>query len=68
MGVEAKNNVKIEASSHNGNVFVELRNIAISNISMSTRNGNTRNRFRECSEGYTAYGKARTYNGNVIIK
>lgn len=68
MGVEAKNNVKIEASSHNGNVFVELRNIAISNIIMSTRNGNTRNRFRECSEGYTAYGKASTYNGNVIIK
>lgn len=66
--VDAKNNVKIEAHSHNGDVSVDLQNIATSNISMSTKNGNKRNRFCGHKGGYIAYGRAMSHNGNVVIK
>ena len=66
--INAKSDVEIEADSHNGNVTVELQNITTSNISMYTRNGSVRNRFRGTNGGYTAYGRATSYNGNVAVR
>ena len=64
----AKCDIEVEAISHNGNVTVELQNIATSNISVSTRNGSARDRFRSVSGGYTAYGRAQTHNGNATVR
>lgn len=66
--IDAKNNIQIEASSHNGNVSVELQNVATNNIYISTYNGNKKNHFRGRNDGYSAYGRATSYNGNVAIK
>ena len=66
--IDAETNVNIEASSHNGNVSIELQSISTSNIYASTRNGKVRNRFRAKNSGYTAYGQANSYNGNITVK
>ena len=64
----AKSDVDIESITHNGNVTVELQNIATSDISVATANGSARNRFRGTTGGYTAYGRAESYNGNVDVR
>lgn len=63
----AKGDVGIDANSHNGNVTVELQNIATNNIIASTKNGSTRNCFRGVTSGYTVYGQATSHNGNITM-
>lgn len=68
ISVNAKSDIEIEATSHNGNVTVNLQNITTSNISVSSKNGIARNRFRGAKVGYTASGRVYSHNGNIDVQ